>query len=76
MIIFSNQLTEKYAYDLMLFHKCRDFDDGLLFYEFIINYDRYIGDHNPKFEIRLVICNFTVFEFNIYNMFHVENYYG
>ena len=73
MISLFGKINKSYGSEFVLFHKVRDFSDGLTFFEFEINWDRYLGDHNPSFEIALEIFNFMIFEFNIYYLFHRQN---
>jgi hypothetical protein len=73
MYFFNDIPYTKFAWELNLFHKYRDFSDGISFIEFNINYDKYICDHNPKFEMMFCIFNYMLFEFSIYNIYHVKN---
>lgn len=72
MILLGSKLNEKYAWELSLFHQLRTFTDGISFFEFVVNFDKYIGDHTPRFNTMLVILNCTIFEFFIYNMYHLD----
>lgn len=74
MIVFAWKLSKNYVLELSCFHKIRNFEDGLTFCEIRVNYDRFKGDHNPKFEINLEICNYKIFEFLIYNVHHVDTF--
>lgn len=65
-------LVENTACELSLFSKIRNFDDGITYFEFVINKDTYDGDHKPSFNINLLICNYMVIEFNIYNINHTK----
>ena len=74
MIHFNGQFkNSKFAWELCFFHKIREWSDGFSAFESKINYDRYIADHTPRFEIFLVICNYTIVDFSIYNVYHTEN---
>jgi len=77
---FHSKIGKNYAWELCLFHKCRDFSDGIDFIELNMNFHKYMEDHNPKFSFSLFLFNFTIFEFNIYNIWHTDNpnspYYG
>ncbi len=66
--VFSN-----YAWEFSGLRFVRSFSDGLIFFEPRINLDRYRGDHSPKFEIYLILFNFMIFEFSIYNLNHIED---
>lgn len=70
MINFSSEIDNKYAVELSLFYKYRKFKDGIDFFHFEGSLDIYEGDHNPQFRIFIGLLNFTIFEFEIYNMFH------
>ena len=71
MIWLALELNENYSMDLAMFFKVRDFKDGIDFFEFTAQLDKYEGDHNPKFEIRWEILNYTILDFSIYNKNHV-----
>jgi hypothetical protein len=47
--------------------------DGLDMIEFHMQWDRYKADHNPRFHIILIILNFVIFEFEIYNVNHCDD---
>jgi len=42
----------------------------VIFFDGKINWDRYLADHSPRFEINLVIFNYTIIEINIYYLHH------
>jgi hypothetical protein len=71
MLGFSFKINKKYAFDIAAFYKVRDFHDGIDFFNSEINLDLFKGDHNPQFNIFLMLFNFMIFEIDIYNMFHV-----
>jgi len=70
MICFSKKITKFFALDLSLFHFIREFKDGITFFEFKVDLNLYASDHNPHFRIILIIVNFKIFEFEIYNTEH------
>lgn len=70
MIWIGNTINKDYAWEIAALHKLRQFSDGISFIEFNVNWDRYIADHTPRFDIMLVICNFTIVEFSIYYVWH------
>jgi hypothetical protein len=72
MMIYSIRISRKYAIDFSCLHFIRSILDGITFYEFTINADFYRADHNPQFRVLLVIMNFKLFEFEIYNTKHVS----
>ena len=65
------KLNKNYAWELSGFHFYRRFKEGITT-SFLIEGDWYKGDHCPRFSIFLVLFNFTIFEFTIYNIHHVE----
>ncbi len=71
MLIFTSKITKQFALDLCMFHKFRNFTDGISFFEFHINLDLFKADHNPKFEIFLAILNYSLIDFEIYNINHI-----
>ncbi len=77
---FHGLITDNYAWEFQLFYKYRDFSEGVDFFDFDMTFDKYICDHNPKFEFGLKILNFIIFNFTIYNIWHTDNpnspYYG
>jgi hypothetical protein len=72
MLLISFRITKNYFFEADILRKIRSFSDGISFLEFEFNVDFYRGDHNPKGRIMLVVLNFKVFEFEIYNINHVE----
>ena len=72
--MISIRISKNYAFDFVVFHKVRGFKDGITFVEFIINTDWYKGDHNLKFKIHLIFLNTTIFELEVYNVNHTEEY--
>jgi len=67
------KITCNYAWELETFYKRRDFNDGIEFFDLDIHWDRYCGDHNPQFTFALTILNLTIFNFSIYNVYHIDN---
>jgi len=65
-------VKKKFTWDLILFYKVRNFKDGITFLEFICNLDLYKGDHKPEFKLHIIILNWTIIEFNIYNIYHKD----
>ena len=63
-------LDHEYFLEFTFFRKIRQFKDGITFFDFHINLDLYEADHNPKFDIFLMILNYKIFEFNIYTNTH------
>ena len=70
---FSGMINDNYGWEFDLFRKNRDLKDGFTAVELKINLDRYPSDHNPRFEFSLTLCNFNIFDFSIYNVWHLEH---
>jgi len=73
ILSFHHKIGKNYDWELDLFYKYRSFKDGIDFFELKTNWDRYICDHNPKFEFGLRILNYTIFDFSIYNVWHTDH---
>jgi hypothetical protein len=73
MVSFSFKINKKYALDFLMFHQVRSFKDGIDFIDFDCKIDLYEGDHNPQFSLFFEVFNFTIIDFQIYNMFHVKD---
>jgi len=63
-------ISDDYGWEITVFHKLREFSDGVSFFDAKINWDRYLGDHSLRFEIHLVMFNYTIIEINIYYLHH------
>lgn len=74
MIIKSTKINENYAAEFTALSQYQSINDGLSVIEFSCNFDWFIADHNPKFEVSLRMFNYTIFEFLIYNVNHVDAY--
>ena len=70
---FHNKIGRNYAWELELFYKFRDFKDGISFFDWSTTWDKYMGDHNPQFNIFLTLFNFKIFDFTVYNIWHIDN---
>lgn len=70
MITASGSINQHYGWEITVFHKIRHTSDGIIFFDGKINWDRYLADHSPRFEMRLVIFNYTIIEINIYYLHH------
>jgi hypothetical protein len=44
-------------WETQLFAIIRDFRDGITFFKCKVNYDRYVSEHTPSFQIELTIFN-------------------
>ena len=70
MKIIGGAVTKNYNWELMLFHSLRRLTDGLTFFEFVINWDRFEADHSPQFHFYFVLFNFMLFELTVYYRYH------
>ena len=66
----SGTISEDYGWEITVLHKLRQTTDGVVFFDGKINWDRYLADHSPRFEIHLVMFNYTIIEINIYYLHH------
>jgi len=67
-------LNYKYGWELTIFRKLRDLNDGLSFINLDIDLDLYKGDHKPSFNFHIILFNYTIIEFLIYNVNHTDAY--
>ena len=72
MFVFSKKINKKYAFELVLFNKIRSIEDGISLFLCNINLDLFEADHKPSYSFNLIVCNFMIFELNIYNIFHIN----
>jgi len=69
---FWGKLPLNLKYEIFLFHKLREWRDGMSFFELIINLDRYDKfeyikfKDNPTFNFHLIVLNFTIIQVEIY----------
>lgn len=70
MIWIGSKIDEDYGWEISALHFIRQFSDGLTFFEFTCNWDKYLDDHTPRFATMLIIFNYKVFEFSIYYLHH------
>lgn len=68
MINFCFKISKKYYFSLTLLHKVREFNDGITFIECETSLDLYKMEHNPKFQKRLIILNYTIFDLEVYKV--------
>ena len=73
MILIGTKLGDNYAWEISLFHKIRNFSDGISFGNITAKLDTYKGDHNPKFILSVELLNFCIGEFIVYNRHHCED---
>ena len=57
--------TKQIYWELQLFSRPREWSDGITFFNFNINWDRYKSEHTPAFQIELTILN-------VYNQFQIN----
>lgn len=67
-------INKNYGFEFAFFNKIREFSDGVSVLKFDVNWDRYIADHSPCFEVNLMLLNWIIFELNIYNIHHVDSF--
>lgn len=53
-------ITKNYNFEAQFFGLVRELKDGITFFEFKVNLDRYKGNHSPAFQLELTV-------FNVYN---------
>jgi hypothetical protein len=70
---FHGIIDNNYGWELELFRKNRELKDGFTTIDLKINFDQYVADHNPRFEFSLTLFNFNIFDFSIYNVWHLEH---
>jgi hypothetical protein len=70
---FHGKLGDNYGWELELFRQYRAWKDGFTAFEWKANVDRYPNDHNPRFEFSLVLLNCLIYDFEIYNIWHIEH---
>jgi len=73
MINKSGIINDDYAWELCGIYMLRQFSDGVDFLTLKLNWDRYLADHTPRFEIGLIILNCNIFEFTIYYRHHRDS---
>ena len=66
------KITENYSADLSIFEQYQTFDDGITFLFHDISLDLYKANHKPSFCFHLVILNYTMIHFEIYNIHHID----
>jgi len=69
---FWGKLPFNLNWELVVFHKLREWRDGVSFFELKINLDRYDPleyikfKYHPRLDIHFVALNYTIFEFEVY----------
>jgi len=79
---FGNVPFVNLCWEILLLHKLRYMHDGITFFELIVNTDFYDDadapgyikfSHNPQLTFRLIILNYTIFEFSLYTPANQNN---
>lgn len=70
MLAFYHRVGKDFAVDYNFLYEVRKIKDGITFFEFKCNWDRYEDDHKPSLDLELIIFNIIIFEINIYNIHH------
>jgi len=77
MNTFSGKISDDYGWEVAVFHELQKFSYGVIFIDGGINWDRFLGDHSPRyqlcsplFQLYLRMFNYTVIEINIYYLHH------
>lgn len=73
LLFFHGKIGSNYGWELDLVSKLRPWSDGITAFNLNVEYDKYMCDHKPSFEIVLVVFNIKIVEFTIYNIWHVEH---
>lgn len=66
------KLTENYAVDLTVLDRVREYRDGIDFIEVVSALHLYRGDHNPRWECRIGLWNWTLVGIEVYNVNHAD----
>ena len=66
----SGKISDDYGWEVTILHKLRETSDGVMFFDGKINLDRDLADDTPRFEIHLVMFNYTIIEINVYYLHH------
>jgi hypothetical protein len=51
------QLPNRWSFEMQLFAFVRSWKDGITPFELRINWDRFVSEHSPAFQIELTILN-------------------
>ena len=70
---FHSKIGKNYSWEFDILRMYRKFKDGISFFELNINWDKFVGDHNPQFTLIFILLNLKIFEFTIYNVWHTED---
>lgn len=70
MNTINGKISDDYGWEATVFHKLRETSDCVIFFDGKINWDRYLADHSPRFEIHLIMFNYMIIEINFYYLHH------
>ena len=73
MNTIEGKVNDDYGWEVTVFHKIRNVSDGVSFFDMKVNWDRYFADHSPRFELCVVLFNYTIIEVNIYYLHHRDH---
>lgn len=68
---YFGKIGKNYAWEFECFYT--RFKGGFTPFKFEVDYESYCSDHKPTFEIELVMFSILIFNFTIYNIWHVDN---
>jgi hypothetical protein len=72
-MLFSFPISKNFAVEIDLLYKVRSYRDGITFFECNSSLDYSIGDHHPRFYLRLTIFSITIIHAEIYDVRHTED---
>jgi hypothetical protein len=73
MKTIGGKISVDYGWEITVFRKLREISDGIIFFNGKINWDRYLADHCPRFEVHLIMFNYTIIEINVYYLHHSDD---
>ncbi len=71
--IYCGKYNEDYGWECSFFYRIKAFSDGISFFKFEVNWDRYLSDHSPRFECSLEIINYHIFDYQFYYLHHRDD---
>jgi hypothetical protein len=72
-VSFHGEAFGPYVWELTFLNTPRAWKDGVTFFDFLINLDRYPGDHSPRLELDLVLLNVNLIEFSYHFRYHRDD---
>ena len=70
MRTIGGKVSGDYGGEVTVFHNLREISDGVVFLDGRVNWDRYPADHSPRFELHLIMFNYTIIEIGVYYLHH------